>query len=38
MRYPEGYCWWCGTWKELSLQNAICRECGEAHSRRTSKQ
>jgi hypothetical protein len=24
MRHPEGYCFWCGRWRELSYLRAVC--------------
>ena len=30
MRFPEGYCWWCGTWQVLQHLDAVCGKCSEA--------
>jgi hypothetical protein len=30
MRFPEGYCWWCGTWQVLQYVDAVCGKCNEA--------
>jgi hypothetical protein len=24
---PEGYCFWCGRWRELSYLKSVCYEC-----------
>ena len=30
MRFPEGYCRWCGTWQVLQYLDAVCGKCNEA--------
>ena len=29
MRFPEGYCWWCGTWQVLQYLDAVCGKCNK---------